>query len=83
MDASCKKAFIVIFGIPPVMFLIVGWIFLGAEKVRGGWFNGLLDDISLMWLPTVLFFIIGGIIDRFIFDGSLFNCREKKVLRNR
>ncbi len=79
MDETCKKAFIIIFGIPAVLFLIVGWILLGGEKVSGGWFNGFFEDFSLMWLPTILFIIVGGIIDRFLFNGSLLNCREKKI----
>ena len=79
MDASCKKTFIIIFGIPIILSLIVGWIFLGAETIKGGEFYGLFDDFSIMWIPTLLILLAGGIIDRFIFNGSLLNCFEKKT----
>jgi hypothetical protein len=81
MDTTCKKAFIIIFGIPTVLSLVIGWIFLGGETIRGGWFNGIFDNFSLMWIPTILILIIGGIIDRFVFNGSLLNCFEKKLLK--
>jgi len=81
MDATCKKAFLIIFGMPAVIFLFVGWIFLGGEKVQGGWFNGIFDDFSLMILPTMLFLLAGWIVDRFIFDGSLFNCLKGKSIK--
>ena len=35
MDVTCKKAFLIIFGIPAVLFLIAGWILLGGEKIKG------------------------------------------------
>ena len=79
MDASCKKAFIIIFGTPTVLSLVVGWIFLGGETIKGGWFYGLLDNFSLMWIPTILVLAAAGIIDRFIFGGSLLNCFDRKI----
>jgi hypothetical protein len=79
MDATCKKAFIIIFGLSSLIFLVFAWIIVGGEKIRGGWFNGIFDDLSIMWLPTILYLIVGGIIDMFLFKGSLFNCREKNL----
>lgn len=78
MDTICKKAFLIIFGIPAFLGLIVGWILIGGEKISVNLFGGIFNNISLMLLPTILFIIAGGIIDRFIFDGSLLKCKEKK-----
>ena len=80
MDEECKKPFLVVFGIPPLVFLIFAWIFLGGEKIQVGWFDGFFDNLSLMWLPTILFFIVGWIIDKFLFDGSLLNCLKRKLI---
>ncbi len=79
MDATCKKAFIIIFGIPTVLSLVAGWIFLGSETIKGSGFFGIFEGFSLMWIPTILVIIIGGIIDKFLFEGSLLNCFEKKL----
>ena len=79
MDASCKKAFIIIFGTPTLLSLVAGWILLGDQTIRSGLFYGLFDNISLMWIPTILTFIVAGFVDRFIFGGSLLNCIEKKI----
>lgn len=76
MDTTCKKAFLIIFGIPAFLGLIIGWILIGEEKISGNWFGGIFNNISQMWLPTILFLIAGGIIDRYIFDGSLLKCIE-------
>ena len=82
MDATCKKAFLIIIGLPSFILLVFAWIVLGGEKISGGWFNGIFDDLSIMLLPTILYIIVGGIIDIFLFNGSLFNCREKKIYKN-
>ena len=79
MDATCKKAFIIIFGLTSLIFLSFAWIVLGSEKISGGWFNGIFDNLSIMWLPTILYLIIGGIVDLTLFKGSLFNYSEKKI----
>ena len=81
MDVTCKKAFLIIFGIPAVLFLIAGWILLGGEKIKGEWFDGIFNDFSLMFLPTILFIIVGWIVARFLFDGSLLNCFKKKSVK--
>ena len=81
MDATCKKAFLIIIGLPSFIFLVFAWIVLGEEKIGGGWFNGIIDDLSIMWLPTILYLFVGGIIDITLFKGSLFNCREEKILK--
>ena len=81
MDTTCKKAFIIIFGLTSFIFLVFAWILFGSEKIQGGWFNGIFDDLSMMWLPTILYLTVGGIIDIYLFKGSLFNCREKKTLK--
>ncbi len=81
MDSTCKKAFIIIFGMPAVLFLIAGWILLGGEKIKGEMFNGIFNDFSLMLLPTILFILIGWIIDKFVFSGSLLNCWRKKSVK--
>ncbi len=78
MNIGCKKAFLIVFGLPAILFLIFAWIFLGGEKIQGGWFNGFLDNLSLMWLPTILFLIVGWIVDKFLFNGSLLNCLKSK-----
>ena len=79
MDTTCKKAFLIIIGLPSFIFLVFAWIVLGEEKIGGGWFNGILDDLSIMWLPMILYLIVGGIIDITLFKGSLFNCRENRI----
>ena len=79
MNEECKKPFLVVFGIPPIVFLVFAWILLGGEKINNGWFYGIFDDFSVMWLPTILFFIVGGLIDKFFFDGSLLNCLRQKT----
>ena len=79
MDATCKKAFLIIIGLPSFIFLVFAWIVLGEEKIGGRWFNGILDDLSIMWLPMILYLIVGGIIDITLFKGSLFNCRENRI----
>lgn len=81
MDALCKKAFIIIFGTPTVLSLIVGWIFLGSETIKGSGFFGLLEGFSLMWIPTIFVISIAGIIDKILFKGSLLNCFEQKLQR--
>ncbi len=81
MDTTCKKAFLIIIGLPSLIFLVFAWIVLGEEKIRAGWFYGIFDDLSIMWLPTILYLIVGGIIDIYLFNGSLFNCREKKIYK--
>jgi hypothetical protein len=81
MDVTCKKAFLIIFGIPAVLFLIAGWILLGGEKIKGEWFDGIFNDFSLMLFPTILLIIAGGIIDRFLFNSSLLNCWRKKSIK--
>ncbi len=78
MDTTCKKAFIIIFGLTSFIFLVFAWIMLGTEKIGGGWFNGIFDELSIMWLPTILYLIVGGIIDVYLFKGSMFKCRENK-----
>ena len=78
MDTTCKKAFIIIFGLSSVIFLVFAWIILGNAKIRGGWFNGIFDDLSIMWLPTILYLIVGGIIDVYLLKSSLFNCLDNK-----
>ena len=79
MDEECKKSFIIVFGIPSIIILIFAWILLGGEKINNGWFNGIFDDLSIMWLPTILFIIAGWVIDKFLFDGSLLNCLKHKA----
>ncbi len=81
IDATCKKAFLIIFGLSSLIFLVFGWVILSNEKIRGGWFNGIFNGISIMWLPTILYIAVGGIIDIYLFKGSLFNCREKDIYK--
>ena len=79
MNEECKKPFLVVFGIPPIILLILAWILLGGEKINNGWFYGIFDEFSVMWLPTILFLISGWIIDKLLFDGSLLNCLKQKT----
>jgi hypothetical protein len=79
MDEECKKPFLVVFGISPIILLIFAWILLGGEKINNGWFYGLFDEFSVMWLPTILFLIAGWIIDKFLFEGSLLYCLKQKT----
>ena len=81
MDATCKRAFLIIFGLPSFLFLVFAWILLGNEKIGVGWFSGVFDDLGFLLLPTILYLIVGGIIDIALFKGSLFNCREKKTTK--
>ena len=83
MDEECKKSFLIIFGIPTIIFLIFAWVVLGEEKIQFGWFNGFLNNLSIMWLPTLIFVIVGWIIDKFVFDDSLLNCLGKKIRKNK
>jgi len=82
MDTTCKKAFIIIFGLSSVIFLVFAWIILGNAKIRGGWFNGIFDDLSIMWLPTILYLIVGGIIDVYLFKSSLLIAGIIKIISN-
>lgn len=79
MDQECKKSFLIVFGIPIIVFLIFAWILMGEEKINNGWFYGIFDDLSVMWLPTILFVIVGWIIDKFLFDGALLNCLKQEA----
>jgi hypothetical protein len=79
MDEECKKPFLVVFGIPPIILLIFAWILFGEEKINNGWFYGIFDNFSVMCLPTILFFVAGWIIDKILFDGSLLNCLKQKT----
>ena len=79
MDEECKKPFLIVFGIPPIVLLVFAWILLGSEKINNGWFYGIFDEFSVMWFPTILFLIVGWIIDKFLFDGSLLNCLKQKT----
>ena len=36
MDATCKKAFLIIIGLPSFIFLVFAWIVFGEEKIGGG-----------------------------------------------
>jgi hypothetical protein len=83
MDSTCKKAFLIVIGIPTILFLTAAWMFKGGEHVSGGWFDGILDGLSMMWLPTMLFIAAGWLVDKFIFDSSLLNCMKKKSLKQK
>jgi hypothetical protein len=83
MDSTCKKAFLIVVGLPAVLVLTAAWIFVGGEEVNGNLFYGLLDGLSIMWLPTILFLIAGGLVDKILFDRSLLNCFKKKSYKDK
>lgn len=74
MDSTCKQAFIVIFVMPILTFLIFVWIIMGSETFK----SGILEGISYVFIPTIILAAIGGLVDRIFFEQKLLNCLMKK-----
>ncbi len=71
MDKNNAQVFTIIFGIPVVLSLFVGWIIMGNETIKGGWLENIFSLTSMMWIPTVLVVIVFAFLNYYLFHGYL------------